>query len=54
MGLFKVVITIGWYAALALAAKSIQKWLLTTQIQQFVDFGLAFLLVGVGITLFIR
>ena len=54
MGLFKVVITIGWYAALALAAKSIQKRLLATQIQQFVEFGLAFLLVGVGITLFIR
>ena len=54
MGLFKVVITIGWYAALALVAKSIQKWLMATQIQQFVEFGLAFLLVGIGLTLFIR
>lgn len=54
MGLFKVVITIGWYAALALAAKSIQNWLLATHIQQFMEFGLAFLLVGIGITLFLR
>ena len=52
MGLFKLVITIGWYATVALIAEPIQKWLFATQVQRFVEFGLSCLLVGISLTLF--
>ncbi len=53
MGLFKIIITIGWYSALALLAEPLQKWLFSGQVQRFVEFGLSCLLIGMSITLFI-
>lgn len=53
MGLFKIVITIGWYSTLSFAANSIQKWLFNARLQRLVEFSVACLLIVTSITILV-
>ncbi len=52
MGLLKVLLTVGWYTAVAYLAQPLQNWLFNPRLQRVVGFGIACFFIVTSVKLF--